>query len=237
MTLYVASIVEGQTEANVVHDLLRRIWSSISTTIRIHCCGEPVKTKRDSFLNCTDEFDGKLAVARKRIIEHAAHDQNRICVLFVIVDSERNCPKLLAEKLNPLFLKLPTLNSSNPSFVGKDRILVCPIIEFENWIVAGASTLANINGLPDVIPDRHDVEKLKGSNWLDREIRKVNRNRKYRKTTDPLEFVRNMDIDEAKEKSPSFARLCKKLEELHSLIINTVQAEPEADLPESDTAD
>jgi hypothetical protein len=63
----------------------------------------------------------------------------------------------------------------------------------ENWIVAGAATLAGVNDLPDVLPARDQFEERSGVAWLEHQLRSRHPTRKYKKTVDAAEFVRRMD--------------------------------------------
>jgi hypothetical protein len=83
----------------------------------------------------------------------------------------------------------------------------------ENWIVAGASTLAGVNGLPDPLPPRDQFEDRKGAHWLEAQLRAKNRARKYRKTVDAKVFVQSLHLAECRQNSPSFDKLCRDLEQ------------------------
>src|SRR6516162_418666 len=82
----------------------------------------------------------------------------------------------------------------------------------ENWIVAGASTLAGVNGLPDPLPARDQFEGRSGAAWLEAQLRSKNKARKYRKTDDAEVFVRGMALQECQDNAPSFDKLCRELE-------------------------
>ena len=82
----------------------------------------------------------------------------------------------------------------------------------ENWIVAGASTLSGVNGLPDPLPARDKFEERSGVAWLEKQLRRKNKNRSYKKTVDAEVFVQFMDLAECRSNSPSFDKLCRELE-------------------------
>jgi hypothetical protein len=82
----------------------------------------------------------------------------------------------------------------------------------ENWIVAGASTLAGVNGLPDPLPARDQFEERSGAAWLEAQLRSRNQARKYKKTADADVFVRAMNLQECRGNAPSFDKLCRELE-------------------------
>jgi hypothetical protein len=82
----------------------------------------------------------------------------------------------------------------------------------ENWIVAGASALAGLNGLPNPLPTRDLFEDRSGVAWLETQLRSQNRTRKYKKTADAQPFIRSMDLAECRRNCPSFDKLCRELE-------------------------
>jgi hypothetical protein len=82
----------------------------------------------------------------------------------------------------------------------------------ENWIVAGASTLAGVNDLPNNLPARDKIEDRSGVVWIETQLRSRDKTRKYRKTVDAEHFIRIMDLQECRTNSPSFDKLCRELE-------------------------
>jgi hypothetical protein len=82
----------------------------------------------------------------------------------------------------------------------------------ENWIVAGASTLAGVNGLPDPLPARDQFEDGNGVAWLKAQLKSRNKARAYKKTVDAPAFVQVMDLAECRGNCPSFDKLCRELE-------------------------
>ncbi len=82
----------------------------------------------------------------------------------------------------------------------------------ENWIVAGASTLAGVNDLPDPLPARGHFEDHSGAAWLETQLRSQSKSRKYKKTADAEAFIRTMDLQECRDNAPSFDKLCRELQ-------------------------
>jgi hypothetical protein len=82
----------------------------------------------------------------------------------------------------------------------------------ENWIVAGASTLAGVNGLPDPLPARDQFEDRGGAAWLEAQLRSKNKARKYKKTDDAEVFIRRLALQECRDNAPSFDKLCRVLQ-------------------------
>jgi len=82
-------------------------------------------------------------------------------MVLILLDAEKDCSK----ELGPRLLEAARKARS-------DTDIACVIAEkmFENWIVAGASTLAGINGLPDPLPPRDQFEERSGVAWLEKQL-------------------------------------------------------------------
>lgn len=85
---------------------------------------------------------------------------------------------------------------------------------FENWLVAGATTLGGVNGLPPNLVVPLLPEDLGGKAWFEQQFRSVNKTRAYSETRDCLQFVRVMDLAAARQNAASFDKLCRELEKL-----------------------
>lgn len=205
MTFYVAPIVEGQTEQGCVGNLLHRVWTELlgrSEDLRIL---EPGRGKRDALVAPNGEvLAAQVERAALRLHARVRHDATAGSLLLLLLDAEGDCPARLAPRL------LHTARKALPTFVPVACVLAKRMIE--NWIVAGASTLAGVNGLPAPLPPRNRSEDYSGINWLRQQMRKQARNRKYEKTIDAVAFIRRMDLHECRTNSPSFAKLCRDLE-------------------------
>jgi len=125
-------------------------------------------------------------------------------LLLILLDAESDCPATLAPRL------LSVARKALPADVPVACVLAKRMLE--NWIVAGASALGGVNDLPDPLPERDQFEDHSGVAWLDEQLRSRNRARKYKKTTDALEFVRAINLQECRANSPSFDKLCRTLE-------------------------
>jgi hypothetical protein len=80
---------------------------------------------------------------------------------------------------------------------------------FETWIVAAASSLAGVNGLPDPLTTPQDPEgKGLGKAWLKKQLP-----RKYSETVDQPRFVAKMDMMLCSQNSPSFDKLCREFKQ------------------------
>lgn len=205
MIVFVVPIVEGHTERVALERLLQRIWLELGRPERLQVL-DGVRAARSSLIHLNGVGLG-VAVEKAAIQLGACLRHNPGCrsLIIIDIDSETDCPAILGPKL----VKVAVAARS-------DLDIACVLAkrEFENWIVAGASTLSGVLGLPDPIPVRFDVEDMKGSAWLDKQIRSVHPNSKYKKADFALEFVKEMDIREARVNSKSFDRLCEKLNQI-----------------------
>lgn len=206
MTLIVAPIVEGHTEQQCLERLLHRIWGELlGATQRLQILSPPSRGHRDRLVA---ESGADLAEKTREAVlklESATHDQSDTTgLLLVLLDADHDCPAALAPRL------LKAVRALAPADIHVACVL--PKKEFENWIVAGASSLTGVNGLPTTLPAVRASEDIKGSNWIEKQLRIVARNRRYKKTVDPIEVIRRMNLSDARANSPSFDKLCRELE-------------------------
>jgi hypothetical protein len=204
MTFYIAPMVEGQTEARCIERLLQRVWGELlAGPIRLQVL-PPSRGKRDALIRPSSDFLAKkIDEAHVKLRQQLRRDPSGRGLLLLLLDAERDPPCQLGPSL------LETARRARP-----DADIACVLAKrmLENWIVAGASTLGGVNGLPDPLlpPDR--VEECSGAAWLEGQLRSKNRARKYKKTVDAEAFVRAMNLPECRANSPSFDKLCRELE-------------------------
>lgn len=205
MTFYIAPIVEGHTEQGCVGSLLHRVWTGIlgrSEDLRVLEAG---RGSRDALISPRGEvLAAQMERAALRLHAQVKRDATAGSLVLLLLDAEGDCPARLGPRL------LETARKALPTFVPVACVLAKRMLE--NWIVAGASTLAGVSGLPDPLPPRDGFEDHSGVNWLRQQMRKQARNRKYEKTIDALAFIRRMDLHECRTNSPSFDKLCRDLQ-------------------------
>ena len=204
MTLYIAPVVEGHTEQNCVEGLLYRVWTELlSRSERLQVI-EPFRTHRDSLTHPNGEvLSATVQKAYLKLRARTKKDPDALALLLILLDAEKDCPATLAPRL------VSTARLALPA----EAPIACVLAKqmFENWIVAGASTLAGVNELPDPLPPRHAPEDCNGAGWLDGQFRIKNKGRKYKKTVDAEVFVRAMALQECRDSAPSFDKLCREL--------------------------
>lgn len=204
MTFYLVPIVEGQTEVGCIERLLQRVWAELlAAPVRLQVLPAS-RGKRDALINPNHpDFTAKIEEAYAKLTRRLRHGSPGQGLLLLLLDAETDCPAELAPRL----LEAATR-------VRPDAPIACvmPNRMLENWIVAGASALAGVNGLPDPMPKRDQFEDRSGAAWLEAQLRSKDRRRKYRKTDDAEPFVRAMALQECRANAPSFDKLCRELE-------------------------
>jgi hypothetical protein len=204
MTFFIVPIVEGQTENTCVERLLHRVWTELlAGSVRLQVL-LPSRASRDKLVNPTGaELADKVEEAVAKLNQRLCRDQQARGLLLLLLDAERDCPKELAPKL---------LAKARQARSDADVVCVLAKRMLENWIVAGASTLAGINGLPNELGARDQFEERSGAAWLEGQLRLRNPRRKYKKTVDAEQFIQAMNLSECLDNCPSFAKLCKELQ-------------------------
>jgi hypothetical protein len=204
MTFYIVPIVEGQTEAGCIERLFQRVWAELlAAPVRLQVLPAS-RGKRDALINPKHpDFRDKIEEAYAKMARRLRHDSSGQGLLLLLLDAETDCPAELAPRL----LGAATQARS-------DAPIACVLAKrmLENWIVAGASTLAGVNGLPDPLPARDRFEDRSGAAWLESQLRSKNKARKYKKTDDAEVFIRAMALQECRANAPSFDKLCRELE-------------------------
>jgi hypothetical protein len=204
VTLYVAPVVEGHTEQDFLAPFLYRVWQQLLGRSEQLLVLEPWRGKRAELAhtngvalsNAVQKSFAKLGAKTK-------HDPNALPLLLVLLDADDDCPAQLAPRL------LETATAALPA--GAPVACVLAKKMFENWIVAGASALAGVSGLPTPLPTLADPEGCSGAGWLDAQFRTKNKTRKYKKTVDAKDLVSAMNLTDCRTSSPSFDKLCREL--------------------------
>lgn len=204
MTYFLVPIVEGHAEDRCIERLLHRIWLELlNAPARLQVL-RPSRGNRDALINPQhSHLSDKVGEAYLKLTYKLNRESGSHGLLLLLLDAEKDCPAELAPKL---LERARTIRSDvRISCVLAKRML-------ENWIVAGASTLAGVNELPDPLPTRDQFEERSGKAWLDHQIRVRNPRRKYSETVDAKEFVAAMNLAECRTNAPSFDKLCRELE-------------------------
>ena len=204
MTLYIAPIVEGQTEAESIERLLHRVWAELLATPDRLQVLTPSRGNRGSLVHPKrPDLADKIREAHARLAQRLKPDPAGRGMLLLLLDADDDCPAELGPRL--LAAAKAARSDADISCVLAKKML-------ENWLVAGASALAGVNDLPSELPTRDLFEQRSGTAWLDSQLRRKDRKRKYDKTADAKIFVKHFGLQECRDNCPSFDKLCRELE-------------------------
>lgn len=205
MTLFIAPIIEGQTESTCISTLLQRLWSELLGT---EACDSLVvlptnRTSRSAFVSARKpELTEKIQQAVRLLLSRMHDPEVDRGFVLVLIDAEEDCPKSLAPAL--MTRAIETRSDA-------DIACVLPTRQLENWFKAAAESLRGVNGLPHDLTIPTDPEHGSGATWLTKELKRSNPKHRYSKTTDALEFVRKMNLQQCRKNSRSFDKLCREL--------------------------
>jgi hypothetical protein len=204
VTFYVAPIVEGHTERECVEVVVRRIWFEFLGRLERLQVLEPFRRSRSALVHRNGlALRAAVQEAFLKLQAKERRDSEAHSLLLILLDAEGDCPATLAPRL------LRTAHQAR-----SDADITCVLAKrmIENWIAAGSSTLAGVNGLPDRLDPPENPEDFNGARWLDTQLRSVNPARKYAKTIDAKILVSAMDIRGSLAVAPSFDKLRRELE-------------------------
>ena len=204
MTLYIAPIVEGQTEAGCVERLLQRIWMELLGGPERMQVLPPSRGSRSSLVHPSrEDLAEKVEEAHANLSRRLRHDSSGRGLLLLLLDAESDCP---AE------LSAPAIGAAAAARRDSDIACVLAKRELENWFKAAAESLAGVSGLPNDLSIPADPEIGSGDAWLTKQMQRQDRRRKYTKPADAIELARRMDLQQCRDHSPSFHKLCRVLE-------------------------
>ena len=139
----------------------------------------------------------------ERAIALVAKMTSRTDAILILIDADDDCPAHLG----------PMLLARAKAAQGDRRIsVVLAKREFEAWFLATAESLAGTRGLRSNISAPQAPELIRDAKgWLTKQ--RVD-GRSYRPTVDQAALAHTMDLNRARSRSPSFAKLCRDLKAL-----------------------
>ena len=199
----IATIVEGDGERQAVPDLLRRILFEKLCRFDVSVMKPKVAKGKPTMLRNLERF------LRYALIDDCS-------AILVLVDSDKECPYVratcLAGKVSTLSLRVPVA-------------IVYANSEFESWFICNldegkGEKIRQRLDIPDSVIAPDDVEAISGAKeWL---TRRMPRNSSYQETRDQADLVHCIDLGLTIDRSRSFRRLCRAVEELVVAIDNCV---------------
>jgi hypothetical protein len=177
MTVQIGCIVEGYGEVEAVPILIRRVAASLYPELSL-VMPHPIRVSRSKVVK-----EGEL----EREVELAAWNIGGKGAIFVLLDSDDDCPAQLGPELRLRALKA---RGDLPIAV------VLAKCEFEAWFLAVAESLRGKRGLRnDLQPPNSPEEIGDAKGWLNQQME---RGQRYRETLDQPGLTAQFDLDEAR---------------------------------------
>lgn len=198
--LRVASIVEGHGEVASLPILLERLWYELFRRDEyIEIVRPPIRQPRDRLARNKDDALARavgLAAAKLASDSHSMGAE----LILILIDADEDCARELGPKL---------LEIARESRRDKSVSCVLAVVEYETWFVASARSLAEFLELGDEEVPADPETKRAGKGWIERRFKGV----KYSETVDQPKMTAKMDLEMCRDRSPSFDKLCRELEQ------------------------
>ena len=178
MLVKIGCIVEGQGEVAAVPILIRRIAAELYPELVIDL-PRPIRVKRNQVVE-SNELERK--------VELAAHQIGGQGAIFIILDSDKDCPA----QLGPELLRRATQAQGNLPIA-----VVLAKQEFEAWFLAAAESLRGQRGLKNEIQPPNNPEAIRGAKeWLSQQMVQ---GKKYSAKNDQPAFTALFDLEQARQ--------------------------------------
>ena len=178
MTFKIGCIVEGDGEVKAVPVLIRRIAWDLYPEITI-IVETPIRAPRYQVVK-DGELESRIELAAQKIGGQGA--------IFIILDSEGDCPAHLGPEL---------LQRASQT---RNDIPIAVVIaknEFEGWFLAAAESLRGKRGLKGDISSPNNPEGIRDAKrWLSQ---RMGNNKTYRETTDQPALAALFDLEQARQ--------------------------------------
>ena len=177
MTVRIGCIVEGHGEVEAVPILIRRVAERLYPELGIHI-PHPIRVSRSKVVKKNE---------LERVVELAARNIKGQGAIFIILDSDDDCPA----QLGPVLLcRARQARGDLPIAV------VLAKHEFESWFLAAAESLRNYKGLKNDLESPNDPEGIRDAKgWL----KQRRDSHKYRETLDQPGLTDHFDLDQARQ--------------------------------------
>ena len=177
MTVKIGCVVEGKSEVAAVPILIRRVaaihYPELATVIPT-----PIRIPRNKVFR-TGELERAVALASQNIGRQGA--------IFIILDSDDDCPAELGPAL---------LHRISQVFRNVPIAVVLAKHEFEAWFLASAESLRGRRGLRKDLNSPDNPEAIRGAKeWLRQQMQS---GRTYRETRDQPALAALFDLEQAR---------------------------------------
>ncbi len=178
MTIQIGCIVEGKGEEEAVPILIRRVAASLYPELPIGKL-PLIRVSRSKIIQ-EDELE--------RVVEYLARKIRGRGAIFVLLDSDDDCPAQLGPEL---LCRARQARSDLPIAV------VLAKHEFEAWFLAAAESLQGQRGLRNDFLPLNDPEGIRGAKgWLRQQLES---GEAYRETVDQPALTARFDLDQARQ--------------------------------------
>jgi hypothetical protein len=191
MDVSILPIVEGQSEAESVPILLRRIRNQMHAfNIQI---ARPFRVKRNKIVQ-----EGEL----ERAIDQGVRDRGNVGAILLLLDAEDDCPA----KLGPHLMERGKQATHLPMTV------VLANMEMEAWFLAGKESLQGICGIRTDSVSPPNPERIRGAK--ERLSKNMGNGRRYLEVDDQPALAAKVDFDLVKSRCPSFEKFLREVQRL-----------------------
>ena len=199
MTVKIGCIVEGESEVATVPLLIRRIAANLYPELPI-VVPPPIRRPRNKVVK-----ENEL----ERAVEFVARQIGGQGAIFIILDSDKDCPA----ELGPTLLHRASQARSDLPIA-----VVLAKCEFEAWFLAAAESLRGQRGLKNDIDSPDNPEEIRGAKeWL---RHRMQRSKTYSARRDQPALVVLFDMEQARQ-ADSFDKcyrdIVRLLEELQKV--------------------
>ncbi len=177
MKVQIGCIVEGYGEVNAVRILIRRIAANLYPELVI-VIPEPIRIPRSRVVQ-----EGEL----ERLVELAARNISSQGAIFILLDSDDDCPAQLGPEL---LCRALEARSDLPIAI------VLAKYEFEAWFLAAAESLQGQRGLKNNLQSPNNPEEIRGAKeWLSQ---RMDDNKRYSPRLDQPGLTARFDLNQAR---------------------------------------
>ncbi len=178
MTVKIGCIVEGESEVETVPLLIRRIDANLYPELPI-IVPPPIRRPRNKVVK-----ENEL----ERAVEFVARQIGGEGAIFIILDSDDDCPAELGPEL---------LHRASQTRSDLPIAVVLAKQEFEAWFLASAESLRGKRGLKSDINSPNNPEAIRGAKeWLYQRMQTGNT---YSETSDQPALAALFDIEKARQ--------------------------------------
>ncbi len=185
-------IVEGHAEVQSVPVLLRRLLADRHRSdVRI---ARPVRVGRYKIVR-PGELERAIALAQRR--PEGCH------ALLVLLDADNDCPKIVAPDL---------LRRAQDASAGRPAAMVFAKSEFEAWFLGSLESLRGVRGIIATATAPERPEEIRGAK--ERLTEYMAGGRRYVDVDDQPALVTAFDLNQARQRCPSFDKLVRDVDDL-----------------------